>query len=694
MALKVKLNEKHKNAIARSRKRKALVYEPSSDDVKYKSLIETETEAVAGRSRGNIEVIVSDGESDSETKPETKGVPKKIRVEGSKIDKIEKTRAETPFIKKLYDPAAVEVEDSDLAAFMREFNVKIENCDILPVRDWFSLNMPIAILNSLHKLQFDEPTPIQAVAIPIILSGRDVLGIAPTGSGKTLAFGLPLMRHILANKTAASNTGPQALVLAPTRELCIQIHKEISLFTENLGLHSLCCHGGSDIKQQVSKIVARKCDVIVATPGRLIDLLVINSGRVLTLNSVTFLVVDEIDRMCDLGFSPQVKSIVSAIREDRQSVLFSATINEHHIKLSESVLTTPAKVIINQNLVVKTIDQSAFLLSEKEKFAKLIGIFNTEFKIPNRSAIVFVEKQTKADSLVVELSAIGVKCMSLHGGMDQQDRSCTLSDFRNGVFPVLVATSVAARGIDVKKLHMVINYDAASHVEDYIHRAGRTGRAGEQGKCISFITPDQAQQAYDLSTLFTLPSEIASLAEKHGQRLNKEGSKISKLRGFGGFGLSKLEQIRSARKNIELEVFSSEHQSGQVSNPETDLGTGTSLKTGSNSFAGATAMAAMISVVTSRPGEYIVKLPINDVPKRARMAVTSPLKQAEITQNHQVSLTVKGEFRRPNDKRQGNGEKLHILIEGKSKESVTNAYAELSEILNKEEYKEDRYTVL
>lgn len=657
MPLQVRLAARPK---ARARKRTALEYEDVGQAMRPVSLRAAPEPALA-------EVIESDDDAAGDTDA-APAAPAPERKKGTKLARVERAASTSPFVREVYVPT--DGGSAGAQDYVHEHGIVIRNTEVQPVTDWYALGLPLPMITGLEKVRFLHPTPIQAAAVPIIMSGRDLLGVAPTGSGKTLAFMLPLCRHVLANRGVHSESrGPQALILAPTRELSVQIHTALSSFATALGIDSVCCYGGTDISRQVAKIVANKADVIVATPGRLVDLLVINGGRVLSLSGVTFLVIDEIDRMCDLGFGPQVRSIISATRSDRQSVLFSATISGQHSKLLDHILHDAAEVEISQNVVVESVSQSAVLLSEDQKLRKLLELVKSDQTSVAPLAIVFVDTQSKVDLLVVQLAACGVKSMGLHGGMDQLDRSTTLAGFRDGEFPILIATSVAARGIDVKHLRMVINYDAASHTEDYIHRAGRTGRAGESGVCISFVTPEQGRQAYDLSQMFEVSADVAEVAEQYYNMATQNGGKIRPL-GFGGSGLARLDKARDAKKSIESEVFA-EGAENTLPQPE---------------------RVDVPAISEVAPGSFSVKLPINDIGKRARVAVTSPARQNDVIQRFEVTITIRGEYTRHASK--AGDSTLHLLIEGRSRSSVLGAYLELMRTLNEEEGRESKYAVL
>ncbi len=317
-------------------------------------------------------------------------------------------------------------------------------------------------------------------------------------------------------------------------------------------------------------------EIIVCTPGRMIDLLTANSGRVTNLKRVTYLVLDEADRMFDMGFEPQVMKIVNNIRPDRQTLLFSATFPKQMDSLARKILKKPLEITVGgRSVVAAEIDQIVEVRVEDTKFNRLLEILGQMYnEDPEARTLIFVDRQEAADNLLRELLRKSYLAMSLHGGKDQVDRDTTISDFKSGVVPVVIATSVAARGLDVKQLKLVINYDAPNHMEDYVHRAGRTGRAGNKGTCITFITPEQDRYSVDIyralkASNAAIPPELEELA--NGELLIlctlmiyvwagflekvKAGKAQAAGSGFGGKGLDKLDKERDAREKAERKAY-------------------------------------------------------------------------------------------------------------------------------------------
>lgn len=469
-----------------------------------------------------------------------------------------------PFRKEFYIPppdiAAMTEEEAEFLRLELD-SIKIRGIDCpKPVTKWSHFGLPANCLDVIKRLNYTAPTSIQAQAIPAIMSGRDVIGVAKTGSGKTIAFLLPLFRHIKDQRSLEQMEGPIAVVMTPTRELAVQIHKECKAFLKVLNLRAVCAYGGSPIKDQIAEL-KKGAEIIVCTPGRMIDLLTANSGRVTNLKRVTYVVLDEADRMFDMGFEPQVMKIINNIRPDRQTVLFSATFPKQMDSLARKILHKPLEITVGgRSVVAAEIEQIVEVRPEDTKFNRLLEILGQMYnEDPECRTLVFVDRQEAADNLLRELMRKGYLCMSLHGGKDQVDRDSTIADFKSGVVPIVIATSVAARGLDVKQLKLVINYDAPNHMEDYVHRAGRTGRAGNKGTCVTFITPEQERYSVDIyravkASNATIPKDLEELANGFLDKL-KTGKAQAAGSGFGGKGLDRLDKERDAREKAERKAY-------------------------------------------------------------------------------------------------------------------------------------------
>jgi ATP-independent RNA helicase DbpA len=342
------------------------------------------------------------------------------------------------------------------------------------------------LLTTIAELGYESMTPIQEQAIPLLLEGRDIIGQSKTGSGKTAAFAIPIVQ------TVRSDRYVQALVLCPTRELCEQVAKEIRKLGRRLpGFQVLISSGGVPGKPQ-SEQLRRGVHVVVGTPGRVLDHL--NRGN-LSVRDVQTLVLDEADRMLDMGFEDEMSAIMNEMPQARQTVLFSATFPENVDHLARTYMTDPARIeIASEREEIPAITQVVYDSSKETKARDLLQVLN-EFK-PS-SAIVFCNLKVTVAELALILEKQGVAAGALHGDLEQEDRNKVMAMFRNETIRVLVATDVAARGLDVENLELVVNYDLSIHGEDYVHRIGRTGRAGREGVAVSIATPRERERLAD-----------------------------------------------------------------------------------------------------------------------------------------------------------------------------------------------------
>jgi len=345
------------------------------------------------------------------------------------------------------------------------------------------LNMDHTILRAITQDGYEHPTDIQANAIPHLLDGRDMLASAQTGTGKTAAFALPIIHHIQQTFQPTKKRAPKALVLAPTRELALQIKESFDAYSRKNEVKTIAVYGGMPKRNQIVKI-KRGVDILIATPGRLLDLM---NMKVISLKDIKHLVLDEADQMLDMGFIDDVKKIISNTNEDRQTMLFSATIPSEIAKLSKQILTNPVRVEITpQNTPLETIEQSVFFLKATDKIKLLVDKLSHETLT---SALVFVRTKQGVNKITSQLVAAGINAEAIHGDKTQSQRQKTLTKFKKHDIKVLVATDVAARGIDIDALSHVINYDMPQTPQTYLHRIGRTARAGKLGKAYSFCAP-------------------------------------------------------------------------------------------------------------------------------------------------------------------------------------------------------------
>src|SRR2546425_7549388 len=339
--------------------------------------------------------------------------------------------------------------------------------------------MSAEILKALKENKFETPFPIQEAAIPLILKGLDVIGQAHTGTGKTAAFSLPILTKIKRN-------GPiQALILVPTRELAVQVTNEISKLVRYTGLRSVSIYGGQSIGLQ-HDLLRRRVQIVVATPGRLIDHLKRGS---IQLDDVRYVVLDEADRMLDMGFIEDIKFILFYVTEDRQTCLFSATMPQEILRLAQDYMKEPKEIRLNEEeLSLDTIDQSYLIVHEREKFKHLCNFIKNRDK---KQTIVFAATKQRTQRLANDLKQEGFRAITIHGDLSQKQRDIAMYRFKNGNEDILVATDIAARGIDVPAVGHVINYDIPEDPLIYFHRIGRTARAGATGKAISLVSQDR-----------------------------------------------------------------------------------------------------------------------------------------------------------------------------------------------------------
>ncbi|MGK7369702.1 MAG: DEAD/DEAH box helicase [Candidatus Halalkalibacterium sp. M3_1C_030] len=329
----------------------------------------------------------------------------------------------------------------------------------------------------LRDVGYDEPTPIQEKSIPLILEGEDVIGAAQTGTGKTGAFVIPLMDKILRDRTGHT----QALILTPTRELARQIDEQIFAIGYHAGISSATVIGGSDFSEQV-KAIRAGVDIIVATPGRLLDQMnVLN----LDFSHLKYLVLDEADRMLDMGFLPDVSKIVEGLPEERQTLLFSATMPEAIQKVVKKIMKDPKRVEIEGSKPADNVDQQVYRVPGNKRLQLIEALFDD---LDWSTAIIFTATKRGTDELEKLLEKRGIKAVSMHGDRTQEERNEALRLFKNRIFPVMVATDVLARGIDIDNVSLIINYDVPNNSDDYIHRIGRTGRYDKKGTAITFVT--------------------------------------------------------------------------------------------------------------------------------------------------------------------------------------------------------------
>lgn len=356
------------------------------------------------------------------------------------------------------------------------------------------LGLSPAILQAVSDQGYHSPSPIQAQAIPAILDGQDVMAAAQTGTGKTAGFTLPLLQQLQAGARPKSNQA-RALVLTPTRELAAQVNESVKLYSQHLSMRSEVVFGGVKINPQMQRLRGG-VDVLVATPGRLLDL---HSQNAIKFDQLEVLVLDEADRMLDMGFIHDLKRIMKLLPKKRQNLLFSATFSNDIRKLAKGFVNNPVEISVTPpNSTVQKIDQWIHVVDKGHKSKALIDLI-----VDNQWEQVLVFSRTKhgANRITKQLEAVGLKASAIHGNKSQGARTRALAEFKSGQVKVLVATDIAARGLDIDQLPHVVNYDLPSVPEDYVHRIGRTGRAGASGEAVSLVSADEAKLVFAIEKL-------------------------------------------------------------------------------------------------------------------------------------------------------------------------------------------------
>ncbi|KAA0713153.1 putative ATP-dependent RNA helicase DDX17 [Triplophysa tibetana] len=426
--------------------------------------------------------------------------PKKFGNPGDRLRRKKWDLDQLPkFEKNFYSehPEVHSMSQYDVEEFCKrkEITVRGNGCP-KPVSSFHQAQFPQYVIDILLQQNFKEPTAIQAQGFPLALSGRDMVGIAQTGSGKTLAYLLPAIVHVNHQPYLERGDGPICLVLAPTRELAQQVQQVAYIYGKTSQIKSTCVYGGAPKGPQIRDL-ERGVEICIATPGRLIDFL--EEGKT-SLRRCTYLVLDEADRMLDMGFEPQIRKIVEQIRPDRQTLMWSATWPKEVRQLAEDFLREYVQINIgalelsaNHNIL-----QIVDVCMENEKDTKLIQLMEEIVAVKENKTIIFAETKKRCDELTCRMRRDGWPAMCIHGDKSQPERDWVLSEFRSGKAPILIATDVASRGLDVEDVKFVINYDYPNSSENYVHRIGRTARSTNKGTAYTFFTPGNLRQARDL----------------------------------------------------------------------------------------------------------------------------------------------------------------------------------------------------
>jgi ATP-dependent RNA helicase DDX46/PRP5 len=670
--------------------------------------------------------------------------------------KIQKKKAIEPidFMSKIYNPIRknLYIESKEIAEMTEEQveelrarlgEIKIRGTkSIRPIFNWNHCGLSKRLLNLLtDKLNFSHPFPIQCQSIPIIMSGRDMIGIAETGSGKTLAYVLPMIRHINDQEPLKPGEGPIALIMVPTRELAGQVYSTVKLFGKAMNIRVAAVYGGRSIGTQIADIKAG-AEVLVCTPGRMIEVLSASSNRSINLDRTTFVVIDEADRMFDFGFEPQLTKILSIVRPTRQTVMFSATFPKNVETLARRVLDKPLEIVVGtRGQICKAVDQSIIVIEEDQKLLKtleLLGIW-----LDQGSVIIFVEKQCQADELFAQLAKYRYMASVLHGGQDQQDRENTIEEFRKGTSKILLATSLAARGLDINNISLVINYQCPTYKEEYIHRIGRTGRAGRKGHAVTFITKEEDKYAGDLIQALQISGapvseDLVALHREFKKKVQRGEVREFKNKNLAGSGYKfdseEAAKIRQVQKllsqayglNIEElddneadEEFKRLQQSKKIEKEHLKLikdprtleeikrsaikAATDSIKQGMNSeqilLAAQHAIKDFLfqynpelrsknqssdlkvnseALVHDKIADKIsAELDINDYPESARKRVSAKDYLDQVGELTTTQISVRGVWTKPGVRNMYGQKRLHIHIEGDTKFSVQSALYEI-----------------
>lgn len=409
------------------------------------------------------------------------------------------------------------------------------------------MNLSEEIITALETLGFENSTLIQELAIPIALEGRDIIGQSQTGTGKTFAFGIPILEHILQNNTKKV----QALVICPTRELAVQVSGEIDKLCKFTKIKSLPVYGGEYIEKQI-KSLKKNVNIVIGTPGRMMDHI---KRKTLKLDSVQFVVLDEADEMLDMGFVEDIEAILNEVPEERQTMLFSATMPAEIIELSQKYLNDPEKIKVkNKTMTVDQIEQIYIKVKNSDKAEVLSRIVELE---ESGKSIVFCNTKKMVDELVVDMQNRGYSVEGLHGDLKQQKRDMVIERFRTGGISMLIATDVAARGLDIRDVDLVVNYDLPIEEEQYVHRIGRTGRAGASGKSYSFAYGRDVERLRRIENYAKckIKEETIPRYERVKEKVVKQyisGINSEQSDSDLGYYLNLIEDMKESGVNLEL----------------------------------------------------------------------------------------------------------------------------------------------
>eukprot|EP00945_MAST-04E_sp_MAST-4E-sp1_P000432 g432.t1 len=584
-----------------------------------------------------------------------------------------------------------------------------------PIDVWDKAGLSLMCIRQLHNLGFKTPFSIQKQAVPAIMSGHDVICVAKTGSGKTLAFLLPLVRHVRDQQPSTGSEGPIALVMAPARELAVQIYKTAAMLCKEENVRVTCAYGGASLKEQIAS-VKRGVEIVVGTPGRLVDILSLNKGRVMGLKRVTFVVLDEADRMFDMGFEPQITMILNNIRPDRQVALFSATFPRNVEALARGSLNNPISISLGgRSVAADSITQIVELHAVSERFPRLLQLLGKWQDKGN--ILIFVDTQKLCDELFHQLGKVGYPALSLHGGKDQVDRDFTIKDFTNQVRTIMVATGVAGRGLDVPELKLVVNFCCPNHMEEYVHRIGRTGRAGNSGTAYTFLTPADEKFSPDIVKALQksgvhVPEEVSAMAASFRKKIESgDASKsINQYKATKGFSFAREEmteeQHYQQREKLKFLSALDEHSTPEV-NSTKGKGKRKTASTGQTEgnvervesasesssidsrLLKARAIAESITkgakrVPTSGLVHFESRIEINPYPQEVRQFIMHKAtirRLAEIADG--AAVVSRGQFIPDGKKLVAGEERLHLIVEAPTKIKLNICTEEIHRLLDK-----------
>ena len=571
-----------------------------------------------------------------------------------------------------------------------------------PVTRWSQLGLNTQMMNVItNQLNFKLLTPIQSQALPAIMSGRDVIGISKTGSGKTISYLLPLLRQIKVQRDLGpTETGPLGLIMAPTRELAQQIYQEAKLFIgQDKSMSCICCTGGSELKTQIQSF-KRGVKIVIATPGRFIDLLTLNGGKLVDTRRITFVVIDEADRLFDMGFEPQITQIMKSIRPDKQCALFSATFPTKLRNFAMRVLRKPLSITVNSaNMVNEKIEQSFVLCDTPAgKFGVLTSILRNQEEVREQQlinseeaeesntgdekTIIFVASQQICDIIEDQLSRHGFNTIAIHAGKTFQERVNNLEKFKTTPNSILLCTEVMSRGLNVPEVSLVVIFNAIKTFAQYVHTTGRTARGDHRGKAVSILDPDDLTAAYILTKTMRpeqleahSASQVSALQAMSGKF--KEGLESGKYKlstGFGGKGLDNLDSKREVKEQEERQQY--EKVSGVVVTDNKDAQKQSDSNSADDANDEIDIPKLHYTIVSSKIADdstvYSAKINMNDLPQVVRWEASKNTTLSFIKNETGCSVTTRGKYYPPGEGplTDKDPEKLYLLVEGKDEKDV------------------------